>query len=148
MMALRMERDGRTRFWALGDGGDLVVGTVDTKGAQAVQQRLQAQPRRQRASPAQGRAASTAADLARTLAAQATDLCASGHSTGRTKGDARSVTSWGWFVAGLLALAGGGRRWERAHRPTTREVYDLEERLTACEPEREPLHDALQAAGR
>lgn len=28
----------------------------------------------------------------------------------------------GGRVAGLLARAGGGRLWERAHRPTTREV--------------------------
>ena len=59
----------------------------------------------------------------------------------------RARGAWA-LVAGLLALACGLLLWERAHRPTTREVYDLEERLTACEPERETLHDALQAAGR
>ena len=54
----------------------------------------------------------------------------------------------GGLVAGLLALACGGLRWERAPRPTTHALYELEESLTACEPERETLHDALQAAGR
>ncbi len=59
-----------------------------------------------------------------------------------------SATSLGWFVAGLLALACGLLLWERQNRPTTHALYELEERLTACEPERETLHDALQAAGR
>ena len=52
------------------------------------------------------------------------------------------------LVAGLLALACGGRLWERAPRPTTHALDELEESLTACEPERATLHDALQAAGR
>ena len=52
------------------------------------------------------------------------------------------------LVAGLRALAGGGRLWERPPRPTTHALYELEESLTACEQERETLQDGLQAAGR
>ena len=54
----------------------------------------------------------------------------------------------GWLVAAGLALACGGLLWERAPRPTTHALYELEESLTACEQERETLHDALEAAGR
>ncbi len=54
----------------------------------------------------------------------------------------------GGLVAGLLARAGGLLLWERAHRPTTHALDELEEALTACEQERETRHDALQAAGR
>ena len=43
-MALRIARDGRTRFWALWDGETLVVVTVYKKGARAVQERREALP--------------------------------------------------------------------------------------------------------
>ena len=68
-MTLRIERYAKTRFWALYDGEELVVVTVDKKGAWAVQQRLAAQRPRQRAAAAQAAAQEAAAQQARALAA-------------------------------------------------------------------------------
>lgn len=73
-MALRVERYGNTRFWALYDGDELVCVTVYKRGARAVQQRLAAQPRRQRAAAAQAAEVEAAARQARELAAQARTL--------------------------------------------------------------------------
>lgn len=71
---LRIARYGKTRFWALYDGEELVVVTVYQKGARAVQQRLATQPRRQRAAAAQAAAGEAAARHARELAVQARTL--------------------------------------------------------------------------
>ena len=58
-MAFRIEREAKTRFWALYDGEELVCLTVYNKGAVAVQQRLAAQPKRPRAAAARVAAART-----------------------------------------------------------------------------------------
>jgi hypothetical protein len=73
-MALWIERYRKTRFWALYDGDELVVVTLYKRGAQAVQQRLAAQPKRQRAAAAQAAAVEAAARQAQALAAQARTL--------------------------------------------------------------------------
>ena len=44
-MTLRIERYGKSRYWALYDGPDLVVVTLYKRGAREVQRRLAAQPR-------------------------------------------------------------------------------------------------------
>ena len=55
-MTLRIERYGKSRYWALYDGPDLVVVTLYKRGAREVQRRLAAQPpaqaARARAQPA------------------------------------------------------------------------------------------------
>ena len=43
-MTLRIERYGKSRYWALYDGPDLVVVTLYKRGAQEVRRRLAAQP--------------------------------------------------------------------------------------------------------
>lgn len=73
-MALRVERYAHTRFWAVYDGEELVVVTVYKRGAQAVQQRLAAQPRRQRAAAAHAAALDAATRQAQQLAGQARTL--------------------------------------------------------------------------
>ncbi len=73
-MALRIERDGRTRCWALWDGQDLVVVTVYKKGARAVQERLEALPLQPWGQILQARAQTAAAVQARLLEAQAREL--------------------------------------------------------------------------
>jgi hypothetical protein len=51
-MALRVERYGNTRHWAVYDDQGLVVVTLYKRGAQEVQRRLAAQAVRARAQPA------------------------------------------------------------------------------------------------
>ena len=73
-MALRIERYGRTRFWALWDGNELVTVTVYTKGAQEVQRRLEALPPQPWGQILQARAQAAAVEQAHALAAQARAL--------------------------------------------------------------------------
>ena len=73
-MTLRIERYGKTRFWALYEGNELVVVTVYKRGAAEVQRRLAAQRPGQRAAAAQAAAVEAAAQQAQALAAQARTL--------------------------------------------------------------------------
>lgn len=73
-MTLRIARYGKTRFWALYDGQDLVVVTVYKRGAREVQRRLAAQRPSQRAAAQQAAAQDAAAQQVRELAAQARAL--------------------------------------------------------------------------
>jgi hypothetical protein len=67
-MALRIERYGPTRHWAVYDGADLVVVTVYRRGAQEVQRRLAAQAPAATAATAQAAAVDAAAQQAKALA--------------------------------------------------------------------------------
>ena len=73
-MALRIERYGNSRFWALYDGQDLVAVTVYKRGAQEVQRRLAAQPPAATEAAAQAAAVEAAARQAQELAAHARAL--------------------------------------------------------------------------
>jgi hypothetical protein len=65
-----MARYGKTRFWALWDGNDLVAVVVYKKGAVELLRRLEAQP----PAAAQAAAAEAAVQQAQALAAQACSL--------------------------------------------------------------------------
>ncbi len=71
---LRIVRYGKSRFWALYDGQDLVAVTVYKRGAQEVRRRLEAQPPAQAAAAAQAAAVEAAAQQVQALAAQARAL--------------------------------------------------------------------------
>jgi hypothetical protein len=73
-MALRIERYGHTRHWAVYDDHELVVVTLYKRGAQEVQRRLAAQPRAAADAAAQEAAQEAAARQAQALAAQARAL--------------------------------------------------------------------------
>ena len=73
-MTLRIERYGKSRYWALYDGPDLVVVTLYKRGAREVQRRLAAQPPAAADAAAQAAAVEAAARQAQELAAQARAL--------------------------------------------------------------------------
>jgi hypothetical protein len=70
-MALRIERYGNTRHWAVYDAQELVVVTLYRRGAQEVLRRLAAQPLAGAAAAAQAAAVEAAARQAHKLAEQA-----------------------------------------------------------------------------
>ena len=84
-MALRIERYGNTRHWAVYDEQGLVVVTLYKRGAQEVRRRLEAQPLAGAEAAAQAAAveAAEAAHVARVEAATATP-CAILAATSRT----------------------------------------------------------------
>jgi hypothetical protein len=67
-MALRIERYGNTRHWAVYDEQGLVVVTLYKRGAREVQRRLTAQPRAAAEAAAQAAVVEAAARQAQTLA--------------------------------------------------------------------------------
>jgi hypothetical protein len=73
-MALRIERYGNTRHWAVYDEQELVVVTLYKRGAQEVLRRLTAQPPAAAEAAAQAAAVEAAARQARALAAHARAL--------------------------------------------------------------------------
>ena len=73
-MTLRIERYGKSRYWALYDGPDLVVVTLYKRGAREVQRRLAAQPQAAADAAAEEAVQEAAARQARELAAQARAL--------------------------------------------------------------------------
>ncbi len=73
-MALRIERYGNTRQWAVYDEQELVVVTVYKRGAQEVQRRLEAQPLAGAAAAVQAAAVEAAAQQAQALAEHARAL--------------------------------------------------------------------------
>ena len=73
-MALRIERYGNTRHWAIYDAQELVVVTLYKRGAQEVLRRLAAQPPVAIEAAAQAAAVEAAAQQAQALAAQARTL--------------------------------------------------------------------------
>jgi hypothetical protein len=73
-MALRIERYGNTRHWAVYDEHELVVVTLYKRGAQEVLRRLAAQPPARVEAAAQAAAVEAAARQAQELAAQACAL--------------------------------------------------------------------------
>ena len=73
-MALRIERYGKTRHWAVYDDQELVVVTLYKRGAREVLRRLAAQPPAATEADAQAAAVEAAAQQAKELAAQACAL--------------------------------------------------------------------------
>jgi hypothetical protein len=73
-MALRIERYGDTRHWAVYDDHELVVVTLYKRGAQEVQRRLAAQAPAATEAAAQAAAVEVAARQAQEVAAQARTL--------------------------------------------------------------------------
>ena len=73
-MALRIERYGNTRHWAVYDEQGLVVVTLYKRGAQEVRRRLEAQPLARAEAAAQAAAVEAAAQQAQKLAEQARAL--------------------------------------------------------------------------
>jgi hypothetical protein len=73
-MALRIERYGKTRHWAVYEDQALVVVTLYKRGAQEVLRRLAAQPPAATEAAAQAAAVEAAVRQAQTLAAQARAL--------------------------------------------------------------------------
>ena len=73
-MTLRIERYGKSRYWAIYDGPELVVVTLYKRGAQEVLRRLAAQPRAAAEATAQATAVDAAVQQAQALAAQACAL--------------------------------------------------------------------------
>ena len=71
---LRIERYGKSRYWAVYDGKELVVVTLYKRGGQEVQRRLAAQPPARADAAAQAAAAEAARQLAQQLAVQARAL--------------------------------------------------------------------------
>jgi len=71
---LHVARYGKTRFWALWDGQDLVAVVVYKKGATELLRRLEAQPLAGAEAAAQAAAVEAAARQAQALAAQAQTL--------------------------------------------------------------------------
>jgi len=65
---LRIEHYGKSRYWAVYDGHELVVVTLYKRGVQEVQRRLAAQPRATAEAAAQAAAQAAAARQARALA--------------------------------------------------------------------------------
>jgi hypothetical protein len=73
-MTLRIERYGKSRYWALYDGLDLVVVTLYKRGAQEVRRRLEARPPAEAGAAAQAAAVEAAERQAQALAALARAL--------------------------------------------------------------------------
>ena len=73
-MTLRIEHYGKSRYWALYDGPELVVVTLYKRGAQEVLRRLAAQPPAATEAAAQAVAVEAAAQQAKELAAHARTL--------------------------------------------------------------------------
>ena len=73
-MALRIERYGNTRHWAVYDEQGLVVVTLYKRGAREVQRRLTAQPRAAAEAAAEEAAQEAAARQVQELSAQARAL--------------------------------------------------------------------------
>jgi len=73
-MTLRIERYGKSRYWAIYDGPELVAVTLYKRGAQEVLRRLAAQPPAAADAAAQAAAVEAAVQQAKELAAQACAL--------------------------------------------------------------------------